>query len=84
MWAEMAQGNPYDQVDHMYLIRGHTYLPNDRYFAQIEKYKKKCEVVLPHNYDNVIKEARTTQPFMLKKIKACDNQRSQITRWQRR
>ena len=61
MWAGMAQGNPYDQVDHMYLIKGHTYLPNDRDFAQIEKYKKKCEVVLPHNYDNVIKEARTTK-----------------------
>ena len=29
----------FEQIDHKFLVRGHTYLPNDRDFAHIEKRK---------------------------------------------
>lgn len=33
----------FQQIDHKFLVRGHTYLPNDRDFAHIEKRKKVLE-----------------------------------------
>ena len=39
-WAQLLESEHYEQIDHFYLIRGHTFLPNDHDFPVIEKYKK--------------------------------------------
>ena len=63
LWARLSSGQPYSQIDHMYLIRGHTYLPNDRDFGLIETLKRKHQPVLPNDYNNIISNARLIQPF---------------------
>jgi hypothetical protein len=50
---------------HLFLISGHTFLPNDRDFAQIEKRKrtKINEVHVPSDWFDVGQTSRTSNPF---------------------
>jgi hypothetical protein len=50
---------------HRFLINGHTFLPNDRDFAQIEKRKrtKINEVHVPSDWFDVGQTNRTSNPF---------------------
>ena len=36
-WTHLISQKRFTRIDHKYLIHGHTFLPNDRDFAQIEK-----------------------------------------------
>ncbi|ELU01880.1 hypothetical protein CAPTEDRAFT_191306 [Capitella teleta] len=72
MWAALCESSMYEQIDHIYLIRGHTFLPNDRDFALIEKYKRKQEVLLPTDYVRIIEDTRTTQPFKVEVMQSID------------
>ena len=56
----------YNRIDHMFLIRGHRFLPNDRDFASIELYKLKCRAYLPDDYRDIIEKSWVTQPFVVK------------------
>lgn len=51
------------QIDHKFLVRGHTYLPNDRDFAHIEKRKDSARVYVPADWEKVVREARPAHPF---------------------
>ena len=53
----------FEQVDHKFLVRGHTYLPNDRDFAHIEKRKESARVYVPKDWELVVREARPLSPF---------------------
>ena len=53
----------FQQVDHKFLVRGHTYLPNDRDFAQIEKHKGSARVYVPTDWEVVVREACPRSPF---------------------
>ena len=53
----------FEQVDHKFLVRGHTYLPNDRDFAHIEKRKESARVYVPKDWELVVREARPMSPF---------------------
>ena len=48
LWIYLVLNGVFDEIDHKYLVSGHSYLSCDRDFAQIEKKKKvtKCEVPL--------------------------------------
>lgn len=51
------------QIDHKFLVSGHSYLPCDRDFAQIEKRKRVCKLFVPSDIERMIKEARHKNPF---------------------
>ena len=51
------------QIDHKYLVRGHTYLPNDRDFAHIEKRKGSAIVHVPEGWKKIVEEACPKKPF---------------------
>ena len=53
----------FEQVHHKFLVRGHTYLPNDRDFAHIEKRKASARVYVPKECELVVCQARPTSPF---------------------
>ena len=53
----------FKQIDHKFLVRGHTYLPNDRDFAQIEKRKGTAIVHVPTDWETVVREACTSKPY---------------------
>ena len=53
----------FDQIDHFFLVRGHTFLPNDRDFSVIEKRKKVEKAYIPADWVKVVSTAKTTKPF---------------------
>ena len=52
-YSEMHRNRVYERIDHKYLEQGHTYLENDRDFAQIEKRKKTATVYLLQDWVEV-------------------------------
>ena len=42
-WNTLIVQKVFDQIDHKFLVRGHTYLPNDRDFSHIEKRRRLLE-----------------------------------------
>lgn len=47
------------------MVHGHTYLPNDRDFAQIEKRKASAKVYLPEHWEKV---ACPSKPFHIQRM----------------
>ena len=62
-WNWLVCQGRFEQVDHKFLVRGHTYLPNDRDFAHIEKRKDSAQVYIPAHWETVIREACVSKPF---------------------
>lgn len=58
----------YETLDHKFLVRGHTYLENDRDFTQIDKRKKRSVVYLPEDWSSVIREANLRKPFEVRNL----------------
>ena len=55
----------YEILDHKFLVRGHTFLENDRDFAQIEKRKNSAKVVLPDDWIEVVRDTNLRKPFQV-------------------
>lgn len=52
------------QIDHKFLVSGHSYLPCDQDFGVIEKAKKfHKDIYIPNHWTTVIKSARKRNPF---------------------
>ena len=62
----------FEQIDHKFLVRGHTYLPNDRDFAHIEKRKDSALVHVPSDWEKVVREACPKKPFDVKPMESSD------------
>ena len=61
-WNQLALER-FDQIDHKFLVRGHTYLPNERDFSYIEKRKASSRVFIPKDWEKVVHEACVKNPF---------------------
>ena len=59
----LVKMNVFSRIDHYFLTRGHTFLPNDRDFGVIEKYKKGEMAYVPNDYQDILRKARTVDPF---------------------
>ena len=64
---QVLQGR-FSRVDHKFLVRGHTYLPNDRDFSHIEKRKDTAVVYLPSDWEKVVEEACLQKPFTVHRM----------------
>lgn len=71
-YADLTKSGMYERIDHKFLERGHTYLENDRDFAQIEKRKKTAEVFVPDDWVHIIKETNLRKPFVATKMRQED------------
>lgn len=59
-----SPGFTVNQIDHKFLVSGHTFLPCDQDFGLIEKKKKLHKnIFLPQDWTAVIKDARKKKPF---------------------
>ena len=67
-WSYLIAQNRFTRIDHKYLVRGHTYLLNDRDFSRIEKRKASARVHLPEDWENVVCEACPSKPFEVVKM----------------
>ena len=66
-WSKLVNKGQFTRTDHKFLVRGHTYLPNDRDFAHIEKKKDSAVIHLPNDWER-IKDACTARPFQIQKM----------------
>lgn len=58
--------NPIEEIDHKFLVSGHSYLPCDQDFGLIEKQKKFFrDIFIPQDWNKVIESARKRSPFKL-------------------
>ena len=55
----------YQRIDHKFLTRGHTFLPNDRDFAIIEKRKCVEQAFVPEDWIRTLKSATLQSCFCL-------------------
>jgi len=63
--ADLQHQGIYEVINHKLLMRGHTFLENDRDFAQIEKRKKTARTLVPDDWLMVVREAKLTKPFIV-------------------
>jgi len=52
-------------IDHKFLTTGHTHMEVDSVHGQIEKQKKKVNVYIPRDYNNIIRLARRKKPYVV-------------------
>lgn len=58
--------NPVEEIDHKFLVSGHSYLSCDQDFGLIEKQKKIFrDIFIPQDWNKVIESARKRSPFKL-------------------
>lgn len=51
-----------DNIAVIFPVRGHSYMPADRIFGQIEKkYRKRSEIMLKEDYEEILKEVGTVR-----------------------
>lgn len=62
--ADLQHEGIYEVINHKFLMRGHTFLENDRDFTQIEE-QKTAQVLVPNNWLTVVREAKLTKPFIV-------------------
>lgn len=55
----------FDQIDHKFLVHGHTFLPNDRDFSHIEKKKASAIVYVPNQWEDIIASCWQSNPFQI-------------------
>ena len=67
-WNSLIVRGQFKQIDHKFLVRGHTYLPNDRDFSHIEKMKPSAHVFIPDQWEDVIASARKKDPFRVQRM----------------
>ncbi|KXJ20296.1 hypothetical protein AC249_AIPGENE28589 [Exaiptasia diaphana] len=67
-YNELIRNGVYSTIDHKFLTRGHTFLPNDTDFAQIEKRKRSAVVHLPEDWAKVVEEANRRKPFKVQRM----------------
>lgn len=53
----------FKQINHKFLMSGHSFLPCDRDFGVIEKRKKRCKSFVPEDLQKMVSTARTYPPF---------------------
>ena len=64
---QIVQGR-FSQIDHKFLVRGHTYLPNDRDFSHIEKKKDTAVVYIPTHWEELVRKVCRQKPYTVKSM----------------
>jgi len=72
LWIYLTIIGKYDEINHKFLVSGHSYLPCDRDFAQIEKRKRveKCQV--PTDLIKLMVNATPNNPFIVTMLQPDD------------
>jgi len=68
LWNWFINRKQFKQIDHKFLVRGHTFLPNDRDISHIEKRKAAAHDFVPQQWEEVITSARPANPFRVQQM----------------
>ncbi len=63
---------PYHEILMNFLVSGHSYMPCDADFGQIEKRKKVTKCMVPSEVKEMIEQARLSSPFRIMEMKKND------------
>lgn len=63
LFIYLVATDKFDQIEQKFLITGHSYLPCDRDFAQIERRKRVTKTFVPDDLEKMIRTARHKNPF---------------------
>ena len=76
LWSYVTQSNEYtvENIDHKFLIPGHTFLPIDQDFGLVEKNKRyHSKVFVPKDWMKVIESAKKREPkFVVTRLAESD------------
>ena len=75
MWMHIVASPEYSfkTIDHKFMVSGHSYLPNDRDFGNIEIARNKTtHIYVPEDWERVVRQARRKNPFQVFKMKPED------------
>lgn len=73
MYVVSCNDFSYTQVDHKFMLSGHSYLPNDRDFGSIEKANRRTQhVFVPEDWFTLVEEARHKNRFTVKQMNTSD------------
>ena len=62
-YSYLLEEGVYESLDHKFMYKGHSFLPNDRDYGQTEKRKASAAVNVPKDWFNVFREANLRKPF---------------------
>lgn len=63
-WLQLVREKRFENIEHWFLVPGHTFLASDRDFAIIEKYKRKIShVYTTDDWAKIIKKCKKKDPF---------------------
>lgn len=71
LWQYLIEAGNFEEITHIYPVSGHTMMPCDRDFGDIERKlrKKKC-IYAPSEYVDIIKDARVKNKFKVTEMTA--------------
>ena len=75
LWLHIVASSEYSltNIDHKFMVPGHSFLPNDRDFGHIELSRRKAQhIYVPHDWEQVVIQARRKNPFHVCKMKRED------------
>ena len=71
LWLHIVASSEYSftNIDHKFMISGHSFLPNDRDFSHIElQGKKTLQIFVPEHWEQVVRQACIKNPFHVSKM----------------
>lgn len=72
LWIYLTAIGVYKEVDHKFLVAGHTFLDCDRDFAVIEKRKRVSMCYIPEDLKKMIETVRDKYPFVVNMMEEND------------
>ena len=71
-YIDLFRRGVFEAVEHKYMVRGHSYLENDRDFGLVEKRKRCSTALLLQDWVPVVESANQTNPFKVKLMEQGD------------
>lgn len=71
-WLKLLADTEIKIIDHKFMVSGHSFLPNDRDFGQIEQYAKKIIKYVPEDWYTIIRKCRSRKPFVVYEMQKDD------------
>ena len=63
----------FEVIDHKFMVSGHSYLPNDRDFGNIETARRRCQhLFVPDDWCHLVRTARRRNPFAVTEMENKD------------
>lgn len=72
LWLYLIQNKFFTVIEQKFLTTGHSFMPCDREFALIEQRKRVSKVMVPDQWNQVIKESRPNNPFHIQNMDRID------------